>query len=71
MNIQNTQTETQNALNDTANDAFENLLSLGRLWAAHGLSIGRSALSASARTLEMTAETLSEIEARFEEKDEK
>ena len=71
MNIQNTPTETQTPVTDTANEAFENLLSVGRLWAAHGLSIGRSALQASARTLEMTAETLSEIETRFDEKDEK
>jgi len=71
MNTQNTPAEIQTPLTDTANQALDNLVSVGRLWAAHGLSIGRSALKASARTLEMTAETLAEIETRFEEKDEK
>lgn len=65
-----TQTETQTPITDTAAEVVDNLLSVGRLWAAHGLSMGRSALRASARTLEMTAETLSELEQRFEERDE-
>jgi len=69
MNNEQTKPESSTPIVDTASLAIENLASVGRLWAAHGLSIGRSALRASARTLEMTAETLAELEARFEEHD--
>ncbi len=69
MNTEETTTDPQPPISETATEAFDNLLSIGRLWAAHGLGIGRSALRASARTLEMTAETLSELESRFEERD--
>jgi hypothetical protein len=69
MNTEHMTQDTETPISETANQAFDNLLSVGRLWAVHGLGIGRSALRASARTLEMTAETLSEIESRFEERD--
>lgn len=46
--------------------AVTTLFDVGRLWAAHGLGIGRSALDASAQTLRATAELLGELKGTFE-----
>ena len=48
--------------------AVDTLVEIGRMWASHGLRIGRSALQTSARTLDVTAETLSDLAERFESK---
>ena len=39
-------------------DLVQDLFSIGRMWARHGLTIGKQALENSARTLEVTAGTL-------------
>ncbi len=54
---------------ETAERAVKGLVEVGRLWAAHGLNVGRSALQASAATLRTTAEVLGEIADRFEPED--
>ena len=38
---------------------------IGRLWASHGLSVGRSALETSAHTLRTTAELLGDLSEKF------
>ena len=48
--------------------ALRGLLDVGRLWASHGLSVGRSALETSAHTLRTTAELLGDLSDRFAEK---
>jgi len=40
------------------------LVRVGRMWAGHGLTVGRLALEHSARTLELTAGALGEISRR-------
>ncbi len=55
-------------LAETAEKAVKGLFDVGRLWAAHGLNVGRSALQASASTLRTTADVLGEIARRFEAK---
>lgn len=59
-----------NELSEVAVKAAGALLSVGRLWAAHGLGVGRSALEASAQTLRATADLLGDISERFETEDE-
>ena len=44
------------------------LLSVGGAWARYGLSVGRSALETSARTLETTAAALGEMAERIEKR---
>jgi hypothetical protein len=61
--------ERDERLADTAEQAVKGLVDVGRLWAAHGLNIGRSALHASATTLRTTADLLGEIARRFEPRD--
>ena len=48
--------------------AMGNLLEVGRLWASHGLSIGRAALETSAETLRVTADTLADFHEKLDEK---
>lgn len=48
---------------------IQTLVSIGRMWASHGLRMGRSALQTSARTLDVTAETLSDLAERFEHRE--
>ncbi len=50
--------------------AVSTLFGIGRLWAAHGLGVGRSALDASAATLRSAAELLGDIGDRFDPEDE-
>lgn len=45
--------------------AVENVLTIGRIWANHGLSIGRSALAASAESLKLAIETLDDVKSRL------
>ncbi len=42
------------------------LFGIGRTWAAHGLTVGRSALEASARSLDVTARMLGDLARRFD-----
>jgi head-tail adaptor len=44
--------------NDTLEDSLRDLVSLGRMWAAHGLSMGSQALAASAESLAVTSRLL-------------
>ncbi len=46
--------------------ALDSLLAVGRMWASHGIRIGRSALETSARTLDLAASTLSDLAEKFE-----
>jgi hypothetical protein len=52
-------------LAETLGKATEGLIEVGRLWAAHGLNVGRSALEASASTLRTTAGVLGALSDRF------
>ncbi len=45
--------------------AMENLLTIGRLWATHGIEIGRSALATSAESLRLASETLGDLKGRL------
>lgn len=46
--------------------AVDNLLAVGRMWATHGLNIGRAALDTTAETLKVTATTLQTLAERIE-----
>jgi hypothetical protein len=48
--------------------AVEGLVNVGRLWAVHGIEIGRSSLRASAETLRVTADVLGEVSKRIAER---
>jgi len=56
-------------LTDAATRVTGALFELGRLWAAHGLTVGRSALHTSAETLRTTAEVLGDLAERFEDEE--
>jgi len=56
---------TRNKSNDDLERAVENVAGLGRLWARHGLEIGKSALETSATTLRTTADLLGQISSRI------
>lgn len=60
-------TERDSKVAEAAEKTVETLFGIGRLWATHGLGIGRSALVTSARTLSATAELLGDISERFAE----
>jgi len=45
-----------------------NLVGIGTSWARYGLTVGRSALETSAKTLTSTAEVLGQLAKQFEEK---
>lgn len=47
--------------------AAENLLSIGKLWATHGIDIGLSALKASGESLRLAAETLADVKSRLKD----
>lgn len=51
---------------DAAEKLVHGLFDVGRLWAAHGLNVGRSALETTATTLRTTAEILGDLSQRFE-----
>jgi hypothetical protein len=50
-----------NEIHQLVNDLFE----VGKLWASHGLNIGKQSLHHSARSLELTAATLGVISRRL------
>ncbi len=50
-------------------ESVERLLSLGRLWAGHGLRAGKQALETSAETLKVTAATLDDLSERIAKTD--
>lgn len=54
---------------DAAEKLATTFVGIGRLWAAHGLSVGRSALQASAETLRATAAVLGEVSSRLDPED--
>ena len=53
--------ETTADTKDVLEQGLKSLEVLGRTWAVHGLSIGRQALDATARTLKLTAEMLDTV----------
>jgi len=64
--------EESNEQTTIANDleaALRGLLSLGRLWSAHGLRVGKLALQTSAHSLELTANTLGQLSKAIAETD--
>ncbi|MCK6534695.1 MAG: hypothetical protein L6Q84_17110 [Polyangiaceae bacterium] len=61
----NTQAETH-PRSDTTEIAAA-FLRVGAAWARHGLSIARSSVQTSARTLEVTADALGRIANRFQD----
>lgn len=60
----------EEALSEGVERAAGAIVGIGRLWAAHGLNVGRSALEASAATLRTTAGLLGEIAERFADDEE-
>mgnify|MGYP006928186186 CR=1 FL=1 len=51
-------------------EIVEDLVGIGRMWANHGLTIGRMAMKSSAKTLEVTSGVLEKIARRVAPKDE-
>jgi hypothetical protein len=51
---------------EAAEKLVHGLFGVGKLWAAHGLNVGRSALETTATTLRTTAALLGDISQRFE-----
>lgn len=51
-----------------AERAFKDLVTVGRTWARHGLTVGKSALEASAVTLHKTASLLDNLSETLAEK---
>jgi hypothetical protein len=45
--------------------AFANLVTIGRLWATHGVEIGLSALETSAESLRIASETLATLKDKL------
>lgn len=60
-------TEHDRDITAAAERTVHTLFDVGRLWAAHGLGVGRSALKTSAQTLEATSSLLGELADRFAE----
>lgn len=58
--------ETTEASASTVTHAVDNLVRIGRIWASHGIGIGRSALAASAETLRLASQTLDELKGRID-----
>lgn len=51
--------------NNTFNQMMDNLQDVGRTWATHGLTVGKSALEAGAETLKNTADFLDTMSDRL------
>ncbi|MBW2454701.1 MAG: hypothetical protein JRI68_09325 [Deltaproteobacteria bacterium] len=49
----------------TTHELLDDLFSVGRAWASHGLNIGKQSLQHSAKTLELTAAALEAIAKRL------
>ena len=61
------ETETRDErIAEAAEKLVHGLFGVGKLWAAHGLNVGRSALETTATTLRTTATLLGDIAQRFE-----
>ncbi|HJL19739.1 MAG TPA: hypothetical protein RMH99_29015 [Sandaracinaceae bacterium LLY-WYZ-13_1] len=56
-------------IEDAVERTVSALVDVGRLWAAHGLNVGRSALETSALTLRTTADLLGSLSERFAEEE--
>jgi len=56
--------ETPETADDGIEEIVEDLAGLGRMWAKHGIDIGKTALKNSARTLEVTSGVLEKIARR-------
>jgi hypothetical protein len=61
----NDEAGSQDERDSAAAKVVESLIGIGRVWAAHGLRIGRSSLEASATTLKSTARLLGDLSDRF------
>ena len=64
-----TTTEATTSTSPSIERAIDNAVSIGRIWANHGLSIGRSALAASAESLKLAIETLDDVKAKLNGED--
>ena len=60
---------TEPRIESTAEKSVGALIDIGRIWAAHGLGIGKRALLTSAETLRITAQTLADISEHVAKKD--
>lgn len=65
-----TEASTDEGVAGAAEKLVEGLFGIGRLWAAHGLNVGRSALETTATTLRTTADLLGDVSRRFSPEDE-
>ena len=69
MNPQTKETTPESKLPHGLEHTVESLVSLGRMWAVHGIEIGRQALKVSAKSLEVTAQALGDVAARIRKPD--
>jgi hypothetical protein len=53
---------------DLVTDAVDSIRTVGKMWVAHGLNVGRSALDLAAETLRVTADRLGDISAKIDDK---
>jgi hypothetical protein len=67
-NIDDQATSTVNRSQDELDGALHDLFGVGRMWASHGLTVGKVALQTSARALEITASTLETLAKQFDER---
>ena len=56
-------------LANTVEEGVVELLSLGKLWASHGLTIGASSLAAGAKSLEVTSQFLTNLKDELQADD--
>lgn len=59
----------RNETDPVISNAVDNLFAVGRIWATHGLNIGRAALDTTAETLKVTASTLQSLADRIEDEE--
>ena len=66
----NEQQDRREARRERTEKALEDVVSLGRLWATHGLTMGKLALRTSAKSLEVTASALGALAESLADEDE-
>jgi len=55
------------SLDDKIDNTLRALVGMGRMWASHGLRLGKIGLTTGARTLEVTANTLETLAKSFDD----
>ena len=58
--------ETPPPIEQELSKGLASLVNVGRLWASHGLRLGKMGLHTTARTLEVTADTLESLATSFD-----